>query len=268
MPGKLIGIVLAVSFVPGLLTSTRAVPAADVPVCVSMKATYWPGVDSLMKDCTGENELTDGAKVVLAALEGLKSVAAGPLLKQERAEVFYFRNRHAANEYFNNTWPFRLDRGYGTKTAKCGNTWAGSAIAVRRIAVAVYQHCSLPGSPMNKNRAETALHEGGHADDIAQAFSVGEYKVTPSRSKAFRAEVTADLANDDAAWKQDGTDGGHPVQWQYICGIFSNVAPSELEIALSGGAKNAVGSVCEVTSQGMRPREERYVNASLLQRVL
>jgi hypothetical protein len=247
---------LLVAYAPA--PGTSAAVLDEVPKCRAVPGTEWPGRGSLLKDCTGEDASADHVGEVLAALEDLNNVAAGKRLAASKVEVFYFRNRERANDYFRATLPFSGLPGFTTKSAKCGNTVGLSFMALHKIAISVYQNCLLPESIPNPNLGETALHEAGHAFDTALAFAMGERKTSPSQSKGFKAEVAADLANDDKAWMAAGAGQKDPksAEQRFICNIFSTVTPSAVEIAVNGGAKNLAGSVCVVKNHALTPVDE------------
>jgi hypothetical protein len=253
-------ITLCSAALPDGLLLAPAAHAADAPKCVVVAAPRWPGVKDGLQDCTGGNPKTDGAETILSALIGLWSgTAAAKKMEQQGVKAFYFLNRDAANNYFSHTYPYNLYKSHFlTKTAKCGNTAYHVFGTGALIATSTFEDCSLSGSPKNMNIQETALHEAGHAYDFALATATGKPELPPSTSKAFRKEVTADLANDDATWTQEDSKAQ---QWDYVCYLFSNVDPNALEIALGDWKtkdgkpvpNEVAGPVCQDSSQGMVP---------------
>jgi|SRR5580658_420661 hypothetical protein len=257
IPIMVIGLV-AVLLPVGGMASTMA-PAAKPPSCkeVSDDGKLWPGVRSDLLDCSELKGTADNVLGVLAALQGLYVYEESfPVFGRENVHVFYFKDRKAADLYFADAAWYKLDPGFVTTPGICGMTHAGNVLAQYRIAISIYQNCAL-AKPANMNLDETALHEAGHAFDYALAYERGNRLVTPSVSEGFKAEVRADLANDDATWKKASQEA----RWQYICAsLFSNVRPGELEIALGkeyqgghGGANRVPGAVCQLSTAGMSP---------------
>jgi hypothetical protein len=249
LPALLVAALLA-AMLPCALLAAPAAPASARarPGCEKVPGTRWPGSDDRLKDCTGGNPKTDKAEQVLAALEGLDPNKSGPVLEKAGATFFYFRDRAAADEYFKATWPYRLYKGFQAGNARCGETYYSKYLGRPLIASSVFEHCSVKGAPANRNLAETALHEAGHAYDFALAAASDQPFLSPSTSKGFRAEVSADLAAADKTWTEDGKEGkdGQQAQWRYVCFLFSTVRPDALEVALSAGHGDPEGAVCEV----------------------
>jgi hypothetical protein len=241
---------VALLVIPTGLVAAAPAGAVSTPQCRIIAGNYWPAVHSDLKDCSGGNPESDGVLDVMAALEGLYDLAAGRIMNEQDVHVFYFFDRADANEYFAHTLPYSAFPDFQTQTAKCGNTWY--VPLPHLIAAAVYKHCTLAGDPKNANVQETALHEGGHAYDDALASQVANHRVAPSISKAFQAEVKADLTNDDATWTADAKSG-QQAQWAYICSLFGIAEPNKLEVALAGKSAEVEGPVCQTTDQGMIP---------------
>ncbi len=266
----------------------RILTLAGMVLAAALGTMALPSVASATPTCTayndgspgsypadGVNELicfsaTSGDKATIAtAIRGLPRKSSGPnqaydVLKNAQAPIYFFSTRADAVDYFTNVAPFSSNPGYANamSTGRCGATYAlsnGSGLVS-----AIWKTCEWPGasptSGTNPDIAHTVRHEMGHAYEIAMIPLIG-YEI--SQTQGFSQSLSPLNFIDDGYDKLTPSNWGTMTPAQkttYVCGIWSNIAPSPLEVSLG----TALGPVCTGTGgsatintnyQGLTPEQ-------------
>ena len=173
-------------------------------------------------------------------------------LKNRNVRYFLFNNRTEANDYFQQTAPYKLSSTqiivpFVSTSSRCAQTGYGLDTSVtptqRIIVVAIYDNCrydSIGLTVQNPSLRRTGFHETGHAFDFALAPS-------GSNSPSSRAGFTSLFTRDKNLVTPTNWASMNDVQKSaYMCNLFSFTIPSALEKDLGATSNGGPGGqVCQ-----------------------
>lgn len=165
------------------------------------------------------------------------------VLKNNGVTIFWFYDRDDGNSFMSTNSPWSGSGSYQSTTARCGYTGkAGAAGTVLQV----YDNCRTNGGStlfQNPSLQNTSLHEAGHAYDFSRSYQ-------PSRTAGY-ATATSPLnlieSDLNALTPSNWSTMTNAQKDSTVCTIFSNIAPSALEIDLGASS----GAVCSGSGSTM-----------------